>query len=168
MSFFFVFFFSASFFFTFRSLSSSSSTDLDLALKSRRRFVFHQIVSMKGRSGGVINTAHGKRRTKAHEDEGVVVGSDLPDLAVYQILSLFPTRLAARTSILSKQWRRLWSSVPVIDLDEEEHPCDSKTQRSKCMIFVTSYLKLRERESCCIDKFRLRINEISWRSCYHK
>lgn len=112
---------------------------------------------MKGKSRGVINTAHGKRRTKAHEDDGMVVGSDLPDLAVYQILSLFPTRLAARTSILSKQWRRLWSSVPVIDLDEEEHPCDSKTQRSKFMIFVTSYLRLRERESCCIDKFRLRM-----------
>ncbi|KAK9924846.1 hypothetical protein M0R45_033194 [Rubus argutus] len=90
---------------------------------------------MKGKNRGVINTAHGKKRTRAHEDDGnqntscgMVVGSDLPDLAVYQILSLFPTRLAARTSSLSKQWRRLWSSVPVIVLDEEEQPCDNKPQ----------------------------------------
>ncbi|XP_062016918.1 putative FBD-associated F-box protein At5g22720 [Rosa rugosa] len=119
------------------------------------------------RKGTGINTARRKKKSKKKEDDenentsGMVVDtyrSQLPDLVVERILSLISTRLAARASILSKQWARLWLSVPVIDLDEDG-ATPREDQRSKFMNFMRRYLKLRDKDTC-IDKLRLRMRNL--------
>ncbi|XP_019084383.1 PREDICTED: F-box/LRR-repeat protein At2g29930-like [Camelina sativa] len=44
--------------------------------------------------------------------------NSLPDEVLGQILSLFPTKLAAATSVLSKRWRNLLPLVQNLDFDE--------------------------------------------------
>ncbi|KAK3029246.1 hypothetical protein RJ639_038152 [Escallonia herrerae] len=44
--------------------------------------------------------------------------SSLPDHILHQIISLLPTKYAARTSTLSRRWESLWSAFPVVDIDE--------------------------------------------------
>lgn len=41
--------------------------------------------------------------------------TDLPDAVLYHILNFLPIKTVAQTSILSKRWRSLWSSVPDLD-----------------------------------------------------
>ncbi|XP_026415877.1 F-box/LRR-repeat protein At4g14103-like [Papaver somniferum] len=40
--------------------------------------------------------------------------SNLPDSLLHHILSLLPTRLVARTSILSRRWKYIWTSIPIL------------------------------------------------------
>ncbi|XP_078180698.1 putative F-box/FBD/LRR-repeat protein At1g78760 isoform X2 [Carex rostrata] len=42
--------------------------------------------------------------------------SDLPDTLIVSILSLLPTRIAARTTALSRRFRHLWEASPSVDL----------------------------------------------------
>ncbi|OVA16879.1 F-box domain [Macleaya cordata] len=41
--------------------------------------------------------------------------SELPDPVLHQILSFLPTKLAARTCILSRRWRHLFATTPYLD-----------------------------------------------------
>nr|XP_027073979.1 putative F-box/FBD/LRR-repeat protein At5g22670 isoform X2 [Coffea arabica] len=41
--------------------------------------------------------------------------SQLPDAILCHILSLLPTKLAAQTGILSKQWKNVWLSIPALE-----------------------------------------------------
>ncbi|KAJ3690754.1 hypothetical protein LUZ61_019918 [Rhynchospora tenuis] len=43
--------------------------------------------------------------------------SELPDAVLTHILSYCPTKVAVRTCLLSKQWSKLWASVPVLNFD---------------------------------------------------
>ncbi|XP_057772045.1 F-box/LRR-repeat protein At3g26922-like isoform X2 [Salvia miltiorrhiza] len=42
--------------------------------------------------------------------------SELPDSLILEILSLLDTRDVVRTSLLSKRWENLWSTIPCLDL----------------------------------------------------
>ncbi|KAJ1694897.1 hypothetical protein LUZ63_011595 [Rhynchospora breviuscula] len=42
--------------------------------------------------------------------------SSLPDAVLLSILSLLPTHVAARTSVLSRRFQHLWKASPVVDL----------------------------------------------------
>ncbi|GJN11453.1 hypothetical protein PR202_ga29648 [Eleusine coracana subsp. coracana] len=49
--------------------------------------------------------------------------SGLPDDLLHLILlRLGSTRVAARTSVLSRRWRRVWTHLPRLDLFNEEPP----------------------------------------------
>ncbi|KAL6143779.1 hypothetical protein ACLB2K_054474 [Fragaria x ananassa] len=82
--------------------------------------------------------------------------AELPSNVIDQILSLISTKRAVRAGLLSKEWGHLWSSVPVLDFDEDEDgkPGD-KLQRRKFINFIRRCLKRRRKDKSNIDKFRL-------------
>ncbi|XP_058784814.1 putative F-box/FBD/LRR-repeat protein At5g22670 [Vicia villosa] len=45
--------------------------------------------------------------------------SELPNSLLSQILSYLPTKLAATTDILSKRWKSVWLSVPILYFDDD-------------------------------------------------
>lgn len=47
--------------------------------------------------------------------------SSLPDTILHHILSFVPTKSAVKTSLLSKQWRYIWTKVPALDFSEMPH-----------------------------------------------
>ncbi|KAL6226843.1 hypothetical protein ACLB2K_000803 [Fragaria x ananassa] len=68
----------------------------------------------------------------------------LPDLIVEKIFRLIPTKLAIRSSIVSKQWASVWSlGVPFLYFDDEGESDDRRTLLF--MDFVESCLKHFER-----------------------
>ncbi|KAK1326500.1 putative F-box/FBD/LRR-repeat protein [Acorus calamus] len=50
--------------------------------------------------------------------------SALPNTLIHRILWFTGTKSTVRTGLLSKRWRSLWTSVPVLDFDQHEfrHP----------------------------------------------
>ncbi|ONH91583.1 hypothetical protein PRUPE_8G124600 [Prunus persica] len=68
---------------------------------------------------------HGKQNSMA-----TATIPHLPVLVIHHVLQFLPTKLAIRISYLCKQWEGLWSSVPVLDFDEEDKP-DDRLQHAK-------------------------------------
>ncbi|XP_042509009.1 F-box/LRR-repeat protein At3g58900-like isoform X2 [Macadamia integrifolia] len=62
----------------------------------------------------------GEQRMKLQRTSKDVDFSDLPDSILCHILSYLPTKEAMMTSFLSKGWGSLWTSIPLIDLDERQ------------------------------------------------
>ncbi|XP_042405152.1 F-box/LRR-repeat protein 25-like [Zingiber officinale] len=57
-----------------------------------------------------------RRRFRRHVlSEGEDYLSNLPDELLHHILSFLPTIDSIRTSVLARRWRRVWTSVPVVD-----------------------------------------------------
>ncbi|KAG7594467.1 F-box domain [Arabidopsis thaliana x Arabidopsis arenosa] len=50
---------------------------------------------------------------------GVESISSLPDVILQHILSFISTKLAIRTSLLSKRWRHVWCDIPSLSFDED-------------------------------------------------
>ncbi|KAL6192701.1 hypothetical protein ACLB2K_033787 [Fragaria x ananassa] len=89
----------------------------------------------------------------------------LPDLVIHEILKSLSTKQAVRASILSKQWERVWFSVPALDFDVDEieqlgEDDDLHANRLRRHIkfaeFVTMCLKRREKDKS-LHRLRLRI-----------
>ncbi|RZC76209.1 hypothetical protein C5167_000314 [Papaver somniferum] len=59
-------------------------------------------------------------RPRNYYDNNMGVGEDriskLPDPLVRHMLSFLPTKCAVSTSILSKRWKNVWVSIPVLDV----------------------------------------------------
>ena len=45
--------------------------------------------------------------------------SRLCDAIIQHIISFLPVRDAAKTSVLSKRWRKVWASMPILDFDQK-------------------------------------------------
>ncbi|XP_060190724.1 putative F-box/FBD/LRR-repeat protein At5g56810 [Lycium barbarum] len=65
--------------------------------------------------------AQGRKRVAVKHDRNDRI-SDLPNNVLNRILELLPVHDAARTSILSKQWRSVWAMLPNMKLDN--HFCN--------------------------------------------
>ncbi|PWA65712.1 FBD-like protein [Artemisia annua] len=79
--------------------------------------------------------------------------SNMPDEVLSEVLSLMPTKFAARTSILSKKWRYKWTLVTNIDIDV--HPFHGL---QNCCNFVDRVLDLCQTTE--IKLFRLRFSNL--------
>lgn len=84
-----------------------------------------------------------------HQVESCDYISDLPDNVLHHVLSFLPIKDLIRTSFLSRRWRCLWTSVPTLDFDGLVF-----SPKTKFANFVDSVLH--RRDSCRIEKFRLR------------
>ncbi|KAI5314601.1 PREDICTED: F-box/LRR-repeat [Prunus dulcis] len=73
----------------------------------------------------------------------------LPVLVIHHVLQFLPTKHAIRMSSLCKQWAGLWSSVPVLDFEEEEDK-----PHAEFINFVDRCLEIQEKYEH-LDKFRL-------------
>lgn len=45
--------------------------------------------------------------------------SRLCDAVIHHIISFLPVKDAARTTVLSKRWRKLWASIPILEFDKK-------------------------------------------------
>ncbi|KAJ4805022.1 hypothetical protein LUZ62_017588 [Rhynchospora pubera] len=66
--------------------------------------------------------------------------SSLPDELIVSILSLLPAKEVARTCILSKRWRNLWTIVPSLCFDSRDWDGDLE----KFAAFVSKFLHKRD------------------------
>ncbi|CAL8176530.1 unnamed protein product [Prunus armeniaca] len=82
----------------------------------------------------------------------------LPVLVIHHVLQFLPTKLAIRMSSLCKQWEGLWSSVPVLDFEEED-------EHAKFINFVDRCLEIHEKYEH-LDKFRLHMRSCSYGDKY--
>uniref|UniRef100_F6HR85 F-box domain-containing protein n=1 Tax=Vitis vinifera TaxID=29760 RepID=F6HR85_VITVI len=95
--------------------------------------------------------------------------SNLPDELLCHILSFLPTKFAVGTSILSKRWRYLWASVPILDFDDELWLNPSTlVELEERIIMFQNFVDgvLRHSEVSCIKKFRLGYRDNNLDSVY--
>ena len=80
-----------------------------------------------------------------HQLESIILKdriSDLPDELIIHILSSLPTIVAVQTSVLSKRWRRMWTSIPVLNFyDSRDEKNYSYHKKEKFLKFVDECLK---------------------------
>ncbi|PIN15847.1 hypothetical protein CDL12_11513 [Handroanthus impetiginosus] len=88
--------------------------------------------------------------------------SFLPDPIIHMIISHLPFKEAARTSILSTRWRRLWHSTTNIDLDEtlfvrnQQSSVSRSMQRLNFLNFIDRWMGNYAEPS--VDKYRIKIS----------
>ncbi|XP_004306094.1 PREDICTED: F-box/FBD/LRR-repeat protein At2g26030-like [Fragaria vesca subsp. vesca] len=101
--------------------------------------------------------AERRKEQNVHDDQNAMaVVPHLPNLVIHHILGYLPTKLAIHTSFLSKNWLGIWSSLPVIDLQEEGNDGDefNMVEDTKFTNFLVRYLELRDKDSP-LEKLRL-------------
>lgn len=84
--------------------------------------------------------------------------TQLPDCMLHHILSFIPTKDVVKTSVLSKRWNSVWTSVSNLDFDDAllyaNETNDHYPPEETCFInFVERVLSLRDASN--IKKFRL-------------
>ncbi|KNA03583.1 hypothetical protein SOVF_207720, partial [Spinacia oleracea] len=105
--------------------------------------------------------------------------SELPDFILHQILSYLSTKEAAQTSLISKRWRYVCETFPILDCDEWFFgreldilnpkelgmPKDERrkifNRRVKFMSYVDEKLCRFHEENLCVKKFLLHITLVS-------
>ncbi|GMI65526.1 hypothetical protein like AT5G56420 [Hibiscus trionum] len=102
-----------------------------------------------------INVGSNRQRSS---DEAIHIDriSRLPDVLIQHILSFLSTEEAMATSILSKRWLWVWTSVPIIDLQDTPSCRTNLNLRFRFGQFVTRVLVLNKMAS--LDKFCLKFN----------
>ncbi|XP_058204369.1 uncharacterized protein LOC131318541 isoform X2 [Rhododendron vialii] len=105
-------------------------------------------------SDGAVNVINMKRRKWLKRERFMNFGdvysdkvdriSQLPEPIIHHILSLLPTEDAVCTNVLSKTWRRIWSTFPVFDFrNASSVPCEinlvacSKSLRKLSLLSAT-------------------------------
>ncbi|OVA09206.1 F-box domain [Macleaya cordata] len=88
--------------------------------------------------------------------------SELSDSLLHHILSFLPTKCVVSTSILSKRWRHLWTSIPILDFRQWRSPTvytekDYPLETQRFMNFVDKVLFLLEIPN--IQKFSLHFDQ---------
>lgn len=73
--------------------------------------------------------------------------SGLPDSLIHHILSFLPIRLVVGLSFLSKQWRYMWTSTPLLCFDSSDHQSfgHGKLAQRRFQKFVGNCLKHHQR-----------------------
>ncbi|KAJ3690766.1 hypothetical protein LUZ61_019930 [Rhynchospora tenuis] len=71
--------------------------------------------------------------------------SELHDSILTHILSYLPTKEAVRTQILSKRWRNVWASVPVLDINFADFWYDYINSCLTYTTFVSGYSEFHEK-----------------------
>ncbi|KAE8677794.1 F-box/RNI/FBD-like domains-containing protein, putative isoform 1 [Hibiscus syriacus] len=104
-----------------------------------------------------------KIRRSSDEEVRIDGISRLPDVLIQHILSFLSTKEAMATSILSKRWLPVWTSVPVIDLQDSPSCRTDSSLRLRFEHFVTRVLILNK--MACLDKFCLKFNMVDRPSC---
>ncbi|XP_022717729.1 F-box/FBD/LRR-repeat protein At4g26340-like [Durio zibethinus] len=84
--------------------------------------------------------------------------SQLPDVLIQHILSFLPTKEAVATSVLSKRWLWVWTSVPILDLEDSLFCKTDERLRIDFMQFFTKVLIFNKVAS--LDKFCLKFNAV--------
>ncbi|KAI4353796.1 hypothetical protein L6164_002723 [Bauhinia variegata] len=80
--------------------------------------------------------------------------SELPDSLLCHILSFLPTKTAALTGILSNRWTLLWTSLPILDFDDDTQIQNKNQFHVGFAKFVDSILIQREPQP--IKRFHLK------------
>ncbi|OMO80265.1 hypothetical protein CCACVL1_13050 [Corchorus capsularis] len=97
---------------------------------------------------------------KADQDDRI---SDLPDALIHRILSFLPTKMVVATSLLSKRWVSVWTSVPALDFHDSYIYRRCLEAKMKFMQFV--YNALLRNKSGSVERFRLHCNANYGQSC---
>ncbi|MCL7049662.1 hypothetical protein MKW94_013809 [Papaver nudicaule] len=109
-------------------------------------------------------TAPPIKRQKVLHDAENVNGNDcirfLPESVVLNILSYLPTKFVVQTSVVSKDWRYLWTFIPRLDFDDELFRIHRKKNKKqienpKFVDFVSKVMKVQD-EARYVERFRLR------------
>ncbi|KAJ1693086.1 hypothetical protein LUZ63_009784 [Rhynchospora breviuscula] len=88
--------------------------------------------------------------------------SELHDTLLTHILSYLPTKEVVRTCLLSKRWRNVWASVPVLDFDFADFlsddifsPGKNVTVQTECHNNFVRFVDAVLQQARQLDRFRL-------------
>lgn len=57
-----------------------------------------------------------KKKQKVMEDKDII--SKLPDELIHKVLSFVDAKEALQTSVLSKRWKLVWTTLPFLNIGE--------------------------------------------------
>ncbi|CAK7349925.1 unnamed protein product [Dovyalis caffra] len=103
---------------------------------------------------------------RIHEERATMEGLDritsvLPDSIVHRILTFLPTKVAARTQILSKRRKALWLSFPFLNLHEIWFDHDDDNVETSCRVRFLCHME-RTLRLCNLEQIkRLSFSTIS-------
>ncbi|XP_021740219.1 putative F-box/LRR-repeat protein At3g18150 [Chenopodium quinoa] len=105
--------------------------------------------------------------------------SELPDFILHHILSYLSTKQAVQTGVISKRWKYVWETFPILECfqghfgkhlnlinpKEQELPKDERrkifNQRLNFMSYIDKKLLRFHEEKLCVNKFNLHIILVS-------